>query len=89
MNLNHKVTEGNEVVEVQAKQPGKIKQFIDKHEITPKKVLKTAGKVAAVTGAVVGGFILGRVTGKSDDEDQSDGEFEYYEVPSDEDSAES
>ena len=88
MNLNHKVAEGNEIVE-QAKQPGKIKQFIDKHEITPKKVLKTAGKVAAVAAAGVGGFILGRVTGKSDNDDQSDGEFEYYEVSSDEDSAES
>jgi len=83
MNKNHNVVEGNNEV-VEAKQPGKIKQFIDKHEITPKKVLKTAAKALAVAGAVGGGFILGRVTGKSDD-DQSD-EADYYEVTETEDS---
>lgn len=70
---NQNVVEGNnEVVEV--KEPGKIRQFIDKHEITPNKVLKTL----AVTGAGAVLFILGRVTGKSND-DQSD-DADYYDV---------
>lgn len=79
MNKNQNVVEGNnEVVEV--KEPGKIRQFIDKHEITPKKALKTL----AVAGAGAGLFILGRVTGKSND-DQSD-ETDYYDVTDTEDS---
>ena len=76
---NQNVVEGNnEVVEV--KEPGKIRQFIDKHEITPNKVLKTLELAGA--GAVL--FILGRVTGKSND-DQSD-EADYYDVTDTEDS---
>lgn len=79
MNKNQNVVEGNnEVVEV--KEPGKIRQFIDKHEITPKKALK----VLAAAGAGAGLFILGRVTGKSND-DQSD-EADYYDVTDTEDS---
>ena len=79
MNKNQNVVEGNnEVVEV--KEPGNIRQFIDKHEITPKKALKTL----AVAGAGAGLFILGRVTGKSND-DQSD-EADYYDVTDTEDS---
>ena len=79
MNKNQNVVEGNnEVVEV--KEPGKIRQFIDKHEITPKKALK----VLAAAGAGAGLFILGRVTSKSND-DQSD-EADYYEVTDTEDS---
>ena len=80
---NQNVVEGNnEVVEV--KEPGKIRQFIDEHEITPKKALKVAGKALAVAGAGAGLFILGRVTGKSND-DQSD-EADYYDVTDTEDS---
>ena len=79
MNKNQNAVEvNNEVVEV--KEPGKIRQFIDKHEITPKKALK----VLAAAGAGAGLFILGRVTGKSND-DQSD-EADYYEVTDTEDS---
>ena len=73
MNKNQNVVEGNNEV-VEAKEPGKIRQFIDKHEITPKKALKTL--TVAGAGAVL--FILGRVTGKSND-DQSD-EADYYDV---------
>ena len=73
MNRNQNVVEGNNEV-VEAKEPGKIRQFIDKHEITPKKALKTL--TVAGAGAVL--FILGRVTGKSND-DQSD-EADYYDV---------
>lgn len=74
---NQNVVEGNnEVVEV--KEPGKIRQFIDKHEITPKKVLKAAGEALVVAGVGAGLFTLGRVTGKSND-DQSD-EADYYDV---------
>ena len=76
MNKNQNVVEGNNEV-VEAKEPGKIRQFIDKHEITPNKVLAVAG-----AGTVL--FILGRVTGKSND-DQSD-EADYYEVTDTEDS---
>ena len=79
MNRNQNVVEGNNEV-VEAKEPGKIRQFIDKHEITPKKALKTL----AVAGAGAGLFILGRVTGKSND-DQSD-EADYYDVTDTEDS---
>ena len=79
MNKNQNAVEvNNEVVEV--KEPGKIRQFIDKHEITPKKALK----VLAAAGAGAGLFILGRVTGKSND-DQSD-EADYYDVTDTEDS---
>ena len=90
MNLNHKVVTDNQNNEVkEVKEPGKIKQFIAKHDLTPKKVLKTAGKVAAVAGAAVGGFIIGRVTGKnSDDDDQVVDDFEYIDDEF-EDSAES
>lgn len=73
MNKNQNVVEGNNEV-VEAKEPGKIRQFIDKHEITPNKALKTL--TVAGAGAVL--FILGRVTGKSND-DQSD-EADYYDV---------
>lgn len=79
MNKNQNVVEGNNEV-VEAKEPGKIRQFIDKHEITPKKALKTL--TVAGAGAVL--FILGRVTGKSND-DQSD-EADYYDVTDTEDS---
>ena len=83
MNKNQNVVEGNNEV-VEAKEPGKIRQFIDKHEITPNKALKAAGKALAVAGAGSGLFILGRVTGKSND-DQSD-EADYYDVTDTEDS---
>ena len=77
MNRNQNVVEGNnEVVEV--KEPGKIRQFIDNHEITPNKALKAAGKALIVVGAGAGLFTLGRVTGKSND-DQSD-EADHYDV---------
>lgn len=81
---NQNVVEGNNEV-VEAKEPGKIRQFIDEHEITPKKALKAAGKALAVAGAGAGLFILGRVTGKSNDDDQSD-EADYYDVTDTEDS---
>ena len=73
MNKNQNVVEGNNEV-VEAKEPGKIRQFIDKHEITPNKALKTLA--AAGVGAVL--FILGRVTCKSND-DQSD-DADYHDV---------
>ena len=83
MNKNQNEVEvNNEVVE--AKEPGKIRQFIDKHEITPKKVMKAAVKGLAITGTGAVLFLLGSVTGKSK-ADQSD-EADYYDVTDTEDS---
>lgn len=78
LNKNQNVVEGNNEA-VEAKEPGKIRQFIDKHEITPNKVLKAAGKALVLAGAGAGLFILGRDTGKSND-DKSD-EADHYDVP--------
>ena len=91
MNMNHKLFTKEEdnmettVVENQeVKEPGKVKQFIDKHEITPKKVGKAALKGLLLAGTFVGGVLIGRGTsGKDDDcddqeETYSESSNEYY-----------
>lgn len=89
MNMNHKLFTKEEdnmettVVENQeVKEPGKVRQFIDKHEITPKKVVKTAVKGLAIVGGAFGvGYIFGK---RSNDDDDCDDQQETYSESSNE-----
>lgn len=91
MSFNHKTVAEGEVVEVKAKEPGKIRVALTnaKTKITTNKYLKTAVKVVAVAGAAAGGFVIGRMTSSnSNDADQQefDDDFEYIDDDSLEDS---
>ena len=91
MSFNHKTVAEGEVVEVKAKEPGKIRVALTnaKTKIKTNKYLNAGCKAVAIAAAAAGGFVIGRMTSKhGDDDDQQefDDDFEYIDDDSLEDS---